>query len=111
MYRAHRMSATPSTKRPRANPKADQSPEMPPFDKNAEMAVLASILRDNSVADEVQSFLDPDAFHIEAHQIIYRITLALRREGRPMDLVTVASEAIRLGQFENIGGAEYLGKK
>src|SRR5262245_47105823 len=61
-----------------------------PHSKEAEKAVLGSILREGPVLSSVRAILRPRDFWEDAHQQIYMAMLALADAGEPIDLGTVA---------------------
>ncbi len=67
--------------------------------------MIGSILRDNTVADEVLLILrGAEDFYHDDHQRIFAAAIALRTASRPIDLVTLAEELHRRGQINDIGG-------
>lgn len=89
-------------------PERDGGSKPPPHSKEAEQAVLGSLLRDNAVALAVQENVRAEHFHRDAHQIIYRAITGLLAEGAPADLVTVYSRLSEKGQLGDMGGQDYL---
>lgn len=106
-------------------------PELPslPQDRDAERAVLGSLLRNQESVDEVAEIIRHDDFHVFAHGLIFAGIRDLCAKGRGVDLVTLANylndrpvdaankqfaaaskaSAMREGsQLEEIGGAAYL---
>ncbi|MBC7287997.1 MAG: replicative DNA helicase [Armatimonadetes bacterium] len=81
---------------------------LPPQDLEAEQVTLGSILLDAGAAARAIAILSPDDFYREAHRIIYAAMLAVHMRGEPVDLITVSNELRRRGQYERVGGAEYL---
>lgn len=79
-----------------------------PQNLEAEKALLGSAMLDASVLDDVQGSLWEGDFHSPANRQIYESMLRLRRDGKPIDAVTIASH---LGdKIEHIGGPGYLGR-
>ncbi len=81
---------------------------LPPQDLEAEQVTLGSILLDPGAAARVMAMLSPEDFYREAHQIIYRAMLAVYGRGEPVDLITVSNELKRRGEYDRVGGSEYL---
>ena len=79
----------------------------PPSDRDAEEAVLGSILLDGAALGRVPHLL-PGEFYIEAHQTILRAARELFRRGEPIDNVTVGAELDRMKQLLAVGGREKL---
>jgi replicative DNA helicase len=63
-----------------------------PHSREAEEAVLASILVDPSCLDEVLPILKPSDFHLEETKALYGAILALKDRGSPIDHLTVSLE-------------------
>jgi replicative DNA helicase len=84
----------------------DRIGRTPPNDRDAEEAVLASILVDNSVLSILRDQLDAADFYQHANTLIYRAMLSLADGRRPVDLLTLRDE---LGaSLETAGGFGYL---
>lgn len=82
---------------------------LPPHQRQAERALLGSMLRYNDCIDEVSLLLTAESFYLPAHQTIFRAIVALhQRGGQPVDLVILAEELQRLGEWENAGRGAYL---
>jgi replicative DNA helicase len=89
------------------------SERLPPQNLDAERSVLGSMLRDNSVIEDIiPKIVIPEDFYTDAHQKICRAIVALRnppggREGR-VDMVLLAEHLRREQQIEDVGGYAYL---
>jgi replicative DNA helicase len=77
---------------------------MPPQDIYAERAIIGGILLDPIALERVADMLPVEAFYIKAHGIIYRAALALRKQEKPYDFMTVASFLADYNQLEAVGG-------
>ncbi|MFO7172651.1 MAG: replicative DNA helicase [Bacillota bacterium] len=85
------------------------SERVPPQNLEAERSVLGAILIDDrEVLTRVASFLKPEDFYSDRHQIIYQAMLDLWSRGEPVDLITVSEELRKLGRLEAAGGITYL---
>jgi len=62
---------------------------LPPQNVEAEQSVLGSLLIDPDAIIKVASFLRPEDFYREAHQIVYRAILTLHDRRQPADFVTL----------------------
>ncbi|MDG2381070.1 MAG: replicative DNA helicase [Pirellulaceae bacterium] len=82
----------------------------PPCNRQAEMAVLGSILLKPDVCDEVVMRLRPDDFYDEAHQKLFEHVVDMNDAGKKIDVTLLVDELRRTGDFENIGGAAFLAK-
>ena len=85
--------------------------KLPPHDRAAEEAVIASILVDPAAALEVLgSDLSPDDFFREQNRWIYESCLALFDRGEPISLVGVTHDLARRGKIDDTGGPAYLSR-
>ncbi len=91
-------------------PDRDGTDRLPPQSPEAERSVLGSMLRENSVIDEVTLKVRADQFYADAHQKIFLAILGLREKPAPVDLITLAEELKQRGQIEDVGGYGYLGE-
>src|SRR5437868_13420713 len=82
----------------------------PPSSVEAERAVLARILLDPLVCDDVALALRMEDFYDEGHQRLYRQMLRMHEEGRAIDPTLLVERLIAAGELELIGGPSYLGK-
>lgn len=81
---------------------------IPPHDLRAEAAVLSAVLVDPVALAKVSPLVRPEAFYAEAHRRIFEAAESIAAEGRPVDVVQVATwlqDHDRLGQ---VGGFAYL---
>ena len=82
--------------------------KVPPHDIEAEQAVLGCMLTDkDSVIDAIE-VLKEDAFYREDNKAIFAAILSLYSKSEPIDLITVKAELVENGNFERVGGLEYL---
>ena len=93
--------------RPSTTPLFDRAP---PFDPEAEIAVLGSIMLLPDVCDDVALILRGDDFHDDAHRKIYQHMLEMHESGRKIDPTLLVDKLKSAGDYESIGGAAYLGK-
>lgn len=81
---------------------------VPPNDLAAEAAVLSAILCERSALDRVADVLVAEAFYSDSNRRIYEAALALRANGTPVDIVTIASWLRDRECIAQVGGAAYL---
>ncbi|MCC9644467.1 replicative DNA helicase [Rhodopirellula sp. JC740] len=79
----------------------------PPFDLEAEMGVIGSILLMPDICDEIAS-LKADDFYDEANQTIYRHLRDMFDTGEKIDITLLVSRMRTAKDFEKVGGAAYL---
>jgi replicative DNA helicase len=92
-----------------------QSPEpiategrVPPHDLDAEAAVLSAVMLDPLAFDKVNEFLRPEHFYSEAHRRIHEACVELSAEGKPVDVVQVATWLRDRERLAQVGGMAYL---
>lgn len=81
---------------------------LPPFSKEAEIAVLGSILLDNEVVYQAMEKLEPDDFLLKQHQEIFSAIMSLNDEDKPIDLLLLRNQLEKNGKLEGVGGVAYL---
>jgi len=77
----------------------------PPHHREAEEAVIGSLLQDRNVVSDVIDLLDVDDFYVVSNQIVFRAILDLFDHGSGVDVTIVSDHLQRSGDFERIGGA------
>ncbi len=82
--------------------------KVPPHDIEAEQAILGCMLTDKDSVINAIEFLKEDAFYREDNRAIYSAILSLYSKSEPIDIITVKAELIENGNFERVGGLEYL---
>lgn len=80
----------------------------PPFDHEAEKAVLGSLLLDQDKLDDVALVLRAEDFHTVAHQVIFSALMDLRTRGKGFDVMILTSTLKRAGSIQEVGGVGYL---
>src|SRR3990172_7536370 len=88
----------------------DQStaPQVMPHSREAEEAVLGSILINPEAYYDVAPILQPEDFFINRHRWIWEAFTRLHEQRRPIDFLTVTEDLERVGQLADIGGPAYL---
>lgn len=82
-----------------------------PFDRDAEEAVIGSLLIDPDALPRVlSSGLRPVNFHLQHLGTIYRRMLGLHAHGQAIDLVTVSDALRQHGELRQIGDSAELSK-
>lgn len=83
---------------------------VPPNELDAEGAILAAILCEETTEplDEARSLLTPGDFYANANATIFEAVCTLDAEGKPTDVVSVASWLRDRGRLAQIGGTPYL---
>ena len=79
-------------------------PMQPPNNRDAEEAVLGSLLIDPDAILEVAHFLRPEHFYNVGNGWIYEAALSLHRRNEPIDILTLCEELRRRGRLDKVGG-------
>ena len=79
-----------------------------PQNREAEEAVLGSILINPDAYYDVADFLKGDDFYIHRHRWIWQAIQSLHQQNSPIDILTVTEELEQMGHLAEIGGAAYL---
>jgi replicative DNA helicase len=82
--------------------------KLPPQNIEAEQAVLAGVLLDNSAINRVVEVLDPDDFYKESHRRIFSAMLDLSEGNEGIDLISLPARLQKKGHLESVGGVSYL---
>jgi replicative DNA helicase len=90
--------------------RAPNPDRQPPHSEEAERGVLGSVLLDAAhVLDLcIEGQLTPEAFYIPAHASVMEAVLDLGRDGRPVDVLTVAERMKGAGSLDRAGGPLFL---
>lgn len=82
--------------------------KLPPFDDDAEAAILGAVLLDNDALFAVLEVFHPDDFYRESNQTIFKAMLEVNQRGKAIDLLTLRDELEREKLLDRIGGAAAL---
>ena len=98
-----------SNAKPTKSSAADFLGKVPPQDLDAERSVLGSLLFSSEAFDEVIQHIQSNCFYADAHRRMFQCIHDMYEKGiRAIDVVTLAHELQKTGDFEEIGGAVYL---
>ncbi len=96
---------------PRNKPNASSVLEREqPFNLEAEVGVLGSIILMPEVCDDIISILNWEDFYDEAHGRLYRHLTEMHSEGKKIDIALLRERLIAAGDYEVIGGASQLAR-
>jgi len=90
---------------------ADFDTTVPPselYNREAEEAVLGSVLIDAEAYYDVAQFLQPDDFYIVRNRWVWNAFQRLHERRQPIDYLTVCEELEAQGQLEEIGGPAFI---
>jgi replicative DNA helicase len=90
------------------NPGISEFDRIPPHSIEAEMCLLASMMLDKQVAEQVMPLLEGDAFYLPDHKIIFESIRGLIVNNKPVDAIILRDELKKLGSLDQIGGAGYI---
>jgi replicative DNA helicase len=79
-----------------------------PHNIEAERAVLAAMILDKDVVDEVIARINPDAFYRPAHQKIFSAMVELSQRHTPIDQLSLAERLEARGELKEIGDKAYI---
>lgn len=93
-------------------PEFDSAPapgaQVVPQSREAEEAVLGSIMINPEAYYDVAEFLQGADFYIHRHRWIWDTFVRLHESRTPIDILTVTEELDQQGQLAEVGGAAYL---
>ena len=93
----------------RETPVSEILQRRPPYDLEAEMGVLGSILLMPEVCDEFASLVADD-FYDDANRKIYENLRQMHDAGEKIDVTLLVSRLRTAGDYDKIGGAGYLAR-
>jgi len=97
-------------RKPRKTTASELLARQPPFDVEAEMGVLGSILLLPEVCDDIASVIRADDFYDEANRLLYSHIREMYDTGSKIDHTLLISRLKTAGDLDKIGGVAYLGK-
>jgi replicative DNA helicase len=84
------------------------APQLVPHSREAEEAVIGSVLINPEAYYDVASILKSDDFYIHRHRWIWETFTHLHEQRSPIDLLTVSEELDQQGKLAEVGGPAYL---
>jgi replicative DNA helicase len=84
------------------------APQIIPHSREAEEAVIGSVLINPEAYYDVASYLRADDFYIHRHRWIWETFSRLHERRVPIDFLTVSQELDQQGQLAEVGGPAYL---
>src|SRR3989338_413378 len=82
--------------------------KMPPQNLEAEMAVLGSMLIEESAIGYAVEMLDTLAFYNDSNRRIFEAVLKLYSDNKAVDIVTLIEELKKTGDLDKVGGSTYV---
>src|SRR5579872_6973125 len=80
----------------------------PPWDREAERAVLGAVLIDVAVLDEVNQLVQARDFHLEIHRQIFEAMGRLSAERKAIDAVTLPAEMRVKADLDEVEARTYV---
>ncbi|MDH6190275.1 replicative DNA helicase [Streptomyces sp. CZ24] len=84
------------------------TPTEPPFNLDAERAILGACMHKADVIDAVRPVLGDDAFYRPAHETIWHALLTQHREDKPTDPIVLTELLQQQGDLQRVGGPTYV---
>lgn len=81
---------------------------VPPHSIEAEQSILGAMLLDREAVQIGCESLEVGDFYRDAHGTLFAAMRAVSQRGDAVDLVTVAGALTQAGEFDRVGGPEYL---
>src|SRR5215210_2727840 len=81
---------------------------VPPHDLDAERAVIGAMLVSEAAVSVVGETLAAEDFYSETHRVLYGAMMRLYSRGEPIDQLTLSDELNSVGEFDRIGGRQYV---
>ena len=81
---------------------------VPPHDLDAERAVIGAMLVSETAVSVVGEMLLAEDFYSETHRVLYGAMMRLYSRGDPIDRLTLTNELRNIGEFDRIGGRQYV---
>lgn len=82
--------------------------KVPPNSPEAERTVLGAMLLDQEAIAKVCEVITPETFYDLRNKRIFEIIVAMFDKRQPVDTITLSDELRKTGEFDRLGGAQYL---
>jgi replicative DNA helicase len=92
----------------RSGPPGEAGAVVPPHDLDAERAVIGAMLVSEAAVSVVGEMLAAEDFYSETHRVLYGAMMRLYSRGEPIDQLTLSDELRSVGEFDRIGGRQYV---
>ena len=84
--------------------------KLPPFDVEAEEAVIASVLVDEDAIARIENIVGPEHFFRDQNRWAFEACLELWSRNESINQVTLAHELSRRGKLDDVGGIPYISR-
>ena len=95
-------------KRPRKKRSGQIADREPPFNLEAEVGVLGSLMLMPDASDDIVSILRPEDFYDEAHAKIFAHMMDMHGAGKKIDMLLLRERLMGAGDYDAVGGAAGL---
>ena len=81
---------------------------VPPHELDAERAVIGAMLVSEAAVAVISETLEAEDFYSETHRVLFGAMMRLAARGEPIDQLTLSDELRSVGEFDRIGGRQYV---
>ena len=81
---------------------------LPPFNLEAEVGVLGSLMLLPETCDEIVNLIRAEDFYDEAHRKLFHHIMEMHGAGKKIDMLFLRERLIAEGDYESVGGAAGL---
>lgn len=78
--------------------------EMPPYDPEAEVALVGALLLDRAVIEDVVGLCSPEDLYQPKYRAVYRVIMEMYERGEAVDSVTLTGALREAGDLDRVGG-------
>jgi|GEM_PF-190759 len=82
--------------------------KIPPHDKQAEQAILSSMLLNNETIATAAEYLQAEDFYQPENAAIFSAIVSLHNANKPVDTITLGNQLTEQGVYQQIGGFAYI---
>ena len=91
-----------------SQPSSQSAAQTIPFSREAEEAVIGSVLINPEAYYDVSQYIEAGDFYIHRHRWIWETFTELHNSRTPIDLLTISESLDQKGHLDEIGGTAYL---
>ncbi len=81
---------------------------VPPQNKEAEMALLGSIMLSPESIHDINDIISSDSFYYDKHRLIFESMMELYKKTTPIDILSLSSRLKETKKLDKAGGHSYL---
>ncbi|MEL7267280.1 MAG: replicative DNA helicase, partial [Planctomycetota bacterium] len=82
----------------------------PPFDADAELGVLGSVLLLPRVMDDIVTIIKAEDFYVDANRLLFQHMLDMHDAGEKIDPTLLVARLRKSDELDRVGGVAYLGQ-